>query len=116
MTSSPGKLKFKALKSLSLSSTVGEHYGEPPWVETLALCFRERRRRGLALRKLCIEGYGDGADVVCRLGSSIKDVRWKEVYEEEISEEEGDDDDEDEDDEDEYEVQPEDLMSDLDYY
>ena len=81
-TSSPGKLKFKALKSLSLRSTLGNHYGEHPWPEKLALCFRERRRRGLTLRRLSIEGYGGGTDVVCRLGSFIKHVEWTEVYEE----------------------------------
>jgi len=61
VTSAPGKLEFKALKSLSLSSTLGEYYGEPPWAETLALCFRERRKRGLTLRRLCIEGHDGGS-------------------------------------------------------
>jgi len=113
VTSSPRKLKFSALKFLSLSGTPGGYYSERPWVETLALCFRERRRRGLTLRRLCMEGYGDGADVVCQLGSSIRRVKWREVHEE-ISDDESRDYDDD-DDEDEYEVQPEDLMSDLDY-
>ena len=75
VTSSPGKLKFEALKSLLLSSTLGEHYGDRPSVENLALHFRERRRWGLTLRRLCMEGYGDGADVVCRLGAFIKHVK-----------------------------------------
>ena len=83
--SSPGKLKFSALTSLSLNSTVGEYYGDRPWAEMLVLCFIERRRRGLTLRRLSIEGHGDGADVVPRLCSFIKHVKWTKVYEEETS-------------------------------
>jgi len=79
VTSTPRKLKFSALKSLSLRG-MDEHCGERPWVETLPLCFRERRRRGLTLRRLCIEGHGGGADVVCQVRPLIKHVKWTEVY------------------------------------
>ena len=100
VTNFPGRLNFKALKSLSLSGTLGEHYGERPWVDMLALCFRERRRRGLTLRRLSIEGHGDGAVVVRRLGCFVKHVKWSEVFEVEISDGEvedyNDEDDEDE--------------------
>jgi len=90
--SSPVKLKFTALKSLSLS---GMDERELPWVEKLALCLRERRKRGLNLRRLCIEGFGDGADVVCQLGSPIKHVKWREIddSEEETSDEEDEEED-----------------------
>jgi len=90
--SSPGKLKFRALKSLLLSDMDElQYYGEWPRVETLTSCFRERRRRGLTLQKLCIEGYGDGVDVVGPLGSLIKHVRWTEVHEATTDEEDYDD-------------------------
>jgi len=61
-----------------------------------------------------MEGYGDGADVVCRLGAFIKHVKWEEAYEE-TSDEESDNDINDYDNEDEYEVQLEDLL-DLGYW
>ena len=85
VTSSPGKLRFDALKSLSLSSTLGEHYGQWPWTKTLALCFRERWRWGLTLWRLCIEGYNDGVDVVRQLGAFIKHIKWTEVCDKETS-------------------------------
>ena len=99
VTSSPGKLNFSALKSLSLSGTLGRHYGERPRAESLASCFRERRRRGLTLRRLCIESHGGSADVVCELSSFIKHVKWTEIPEEETSDEESDNDDYDDEDE-----------------
>ena len=91
-TSSPGELQFSALKSLSLASTLGDHYGEWPCVDMLGLCFRERRRQGLTLRRLSIEGYGDGADVVHQLSSFITHVKWKEVCKEPSDGEDHDDD------------------------
>jgi len=76
VTSTPGKLKFSALKSLSLNGMYER------WeVETLALCFRERQRRGFSLRRLWIEGYGDGGDVVCQLRPLISHVKWTQVHE-----------------------------------
>lgn len=86
-TSSQGKLKFSALKSLSLNITLCEHYGDRLWAGTLASCFRERRRRGLTLRGLCIEGYGTGAYMVCRLSSFIMSIKWTEVHEEKTDDE-----------------------------
>ena len=80
-TDSPGKLKFGALKSLSLGYHSDLPYNASFWVDSLVSCFRERRRRGSVLRKLSIDGYGDGAGAVCQLGSVVKHVRWSEVEE-----------------------------------
>ena len=88
-SSQPAKrLNFSALKFLSLSGHQDDDYGIWPWPDKLVLCFRERRRRGLALRRLCIEGYGNGADVVRRLNSLIKHVKWTEVCDVETTDEE----------------------------
>ena len=76
------RLNFNALNFLSLSSPLGRDYsGKWPWPDKLVSCFRERRRRGFTLRRLCIEGYGDGADVVRQTNPFIKHIEWTEACE-----------------------------------